>query len=152
MVMMRKHSPEDRAQIIEAARAAIEGADSVLAKPRPQAPWPAVEDKLAKWKREADEQERRFAAERAAPRPLTDYEAAQLQRAELAGLVDAQKQLVFGVLAELVAELRHDFEQKVAALAEELGQLRADRTLDRALAKGEVIDLPALPLMRKQRA
>lgn len=145
---MVTYSDEDRAQILEAARAALEATDATLATPRPELALPPAEDKLERWRREAREQEERSARERAAPRALTDWEAAQLQRNELAAMVDEQKDFFLRLLAELTAEIRHEFDQKVAALADELGQLRADRTLDRALAKGDVADLP--PLTRKR--
>jgi hypothetical protein len=53
-----------------------------------------------------------------------------------------QKDFTLRLLAQLVAEERAAFEAKIAALAEELGQLRAHVTIAKA-HKAEVIDLPA---------
>jgi hypothetical protein len=141
--MVTRYTDEERAAVLAAGRAAIEAAEAALAAPRPQITLPPVEDKLTKWKREANEQEERFARERAAGWPLTDYEVRRIEHLEhrLTGLVDEQKQLVFGVLAEIVAE----FEAKIAALSDELGQLRADANIEKA---HRVLDLPKLPLRK----
>jgi hypothetical protein len=86
--------------------------EASLKSPRPEiaASWPPVEDQLQKWKRKANEQEERFARERAAAGLLTaDAEAAARVEARLeqrlAGLVEQQRQFVLDVLAGVVAEL-----------------------------------------------
>jgi hypothetical protein len=85
-VVMSKYSDEERDHIREQARAAIADADAVLDKPRPElAEWPPCESRSQKYRREAREQEERFAAERAKSEPLTEWQAANLEH-RLAGL------------------------------------------------------------------
>jgi hypothetical protein len=153
----QQYTDEDRARIFAAAREALEAAERTLDAPRPEVAELPVEDNLAKWKREAREQEERFARERAEPQPLTEWEAAQLQRDQLAGTVEEQKRFIFDVLAEVAAELRADlraeFEAKIAEVNVELGLLRADVTISKTFAakepSGEVLDLPTLPLRKR---
>lgn len=80
---MSKYSPEERAEIMARAREALadaEGAEMTLAAPRPEtAAWPPCETRSQRWRREAAEEEQRFAAERAASQPLTEYQAANLE-------------------------------------------------------------------------
>jgi hypothetical protein len=115
LTAMTKYSPEERAAILAAGRAAIADAEATLAKPRPEIAWPPVEDRVAKWKREADEQAARFARERAA---LIDSETSQLAHDKLAGgMITAERQFILQLLAELVAELRHEFELRRSALS-----------------------------------
>ena len=134
--MSSKYTDEDRAAVLAAGRQAIADAEASLADGYVSpVPWPA-EDRVQRVARER-------AAERvptAAPHPLTEWEAARLEH-RLTGLVDEQKQLVFGVLAEIVAE----FEAKIAALSDEFGQLRADANIEKA---HRVLDLPKLPLRK----
>jgi hypothetical protein len=133
---MSRYTDEERATVLAAGRQAIADAEASLADGYVSpVPWPA-EDRVQRVARER-------AAERvrtAAPHPLTEWEAARLEH-RLAGLVDEQKQLVFGVLAEIVAE----FEAKIAALSDEFGQLRADANIEKA---HRVLDLPKLPLRK----
>jgi hypothetical protein len=144
---MTRYTHEDREQIRDAARQAIEDAEHTLDQPRPDfVPPVEVEDRVAKWRREANEQAERFACARAEPSPLTEWEMAQAQRDQLSGMVEEQKRFQLDVLAEVIAEVRHEFNLKIAELNVELGQLRADLTIAKALAKsessGEVLDLP----------
>lgn len=129
---MSSYSPEERRRIFEAAHAALESAQASLDAPRPEAVEPPVEDRVARWRREADEQSARFARERAAPEQLTEWEAAQLQRDTLSAMVEEQKEFFLRLLAEVVAEVRAEFDQQVAtlkqqvaALEDQLGQVRA---------------------------
>jgi hypothetical protein len=145
--MVSKYTDEDRARIFEAAREAIEAAEAALDAPRPEIE-PPVEDRVAKWKREADEQAERFARERAESQPLTEWEAAQFERDRLSGMVEEQKRFLLEVLAEVVAEVRGEFDQKVEALEIELGQVRAELTIMRTYSNnkktepsGEIVDL-----------
>jgi hypothetical protein len=46
-----RYSEEQKAAI----RAAIEAAEATLATPRPEVQWPPAEDRVARWRREADE-------------------------------------------------------------------------------------------------
>ena len=123
-----------------------EAAERTLAKPRPQIE-PPVEDKLAKWKREANEQAARIAAARAAEQPLTEYEAQKLEH-RLAGLVGEQKELLLGVLAHALAGMRDELiEYLEAKLAAQLDQVRAENAINNK--SGDIIELPTLPLKRK---
>jgi hypothetical protein len=148
------YSPEERAAILAAGRQALADADATLARQRPAiGEPPAEEDKLARWKREANEQEQKFARERAASQPLTEFEASRLE-VRMAALIDTelgqQKELLLAVMAHSLAAIRDEtidhLEAKIAELTAELGQLRADQTLGEP--GGEVIDQPAWP-MRK---
>ena len=148
-----RYSEEQKAAI----RAALEAAERTLAEPGPEAAdWPPCETRSQKWRREADEQAARFAAERAAAQPLSDYEAARLE-ARLAAQIGAELGEHRGLLADSLAAVREvieAFEQKVAALEQkvseltaELGSMRADATIEKAHNK--VLDLPALPLRKR---
>ena len=78
------------------------------------------EDPLTKWKREADEQEARFAREREKSRNLTDSEMARWreyfeglvasERAAAAELVRDEREFTNDVMAQVVAELRENIE------------------------------------------
>ena len=134
---MTTYSPEERRRIFEAAHVALESAQASLDAPRPEAVEPPVEDRVARWRREADEQAARFARERAAPQQLTEWEVAQLQRDTLSAMVEQQKDFFLRLLAEVVAEVRAEFDQqvaalkqKVAALEEELGQVRGAKVVE----------------------
>jgi hypothetical protein len=159
--MVTRYSDAEREQIYAAAREAIEAADRTLAEPRPELPsWPPCETRSQKWERETREREQQFAAERR-EQTLTETEAARLEHrlaAQIGTGLGEQKELLLAVLAHSLAGMRDEviehLEAKIAALGDELGALRADRTLDRALAKGEpgggeIIDLPQIPLKRK---
>ena len=145
-------SDEDRAAILEAAREAIEAAQAALDAPRAEIEPPPVEDRVARWRREADEQAARFAAERAKPWPLTEYEVAERERA--AAQVNAveyqlaeQKRFILDVVAHVVAELQDQFAERLEKLEESLGQVRAELTIAKAYSNnnnnsgGEVVDL-----------
>ena len=78
------------------------------------------EDGLAKWRREAREQEERFAREREKSRNLTDSEMARWrtyfedlvasERAAAAELVRDEREFTSDVMAHVVAELRENIE------------------------------------------
>jgi hypothetical protein len=65
--------------------------------------------------------------------------------------------LLLAVLAHALAAMRDEvleqLEAKIAALSDELGQVRADLTIARAFnnnkTDADVIDLPTLPLRRR---
>jgi hypothetical protein len=144
------YSNEDRARILEAARVALEAAQASLDEPRPQIE-PPCETRSQRWERETREREQKFAQERR-EETLTEWEAQRLEH-RLAGLVGEQKEFFLQLLAELTAELRHEFEQKVGELSAEIGQLRAEATIAKAYSNnnksGDVVDLPTLPLRRR---
>ena len=84
---------------------------------------------------------------------MTETEAARLEHrlvAQIGAGLDQQKELILQVVAGVVAEERAAFDQKIAELSAEIGQLRADLTIAKAFnnKSGEVLDLPALPLRR----
>ena len=78
------------------------------------------EDPLAKWKREAEEQEERFASERAKARNLTDSEMDRWreyfeslvagERAQVAVCIQNEREFHGDVLASVIADLRQDIE------------------------------------------
>ena len=152
---MSRYSPEDRERILAAGRQAISDAETVLNTPRPAAAdWPPVEDRVARFRREAREQAEAFAQERRST-TLAETEAARLEH-RLAGLVEQEKRLVLDVIAHALAAVRDEvvehLEQKVAELSGEVGLLRADLAVTKAInnnSGGEIIDLPALPLRRR---
>ena len=150
MTAMTAYSNEQRLEIMARAREAIESAEATLNAPRPEIE-PPVETRAQKWKREADEQAARFAAERAKSDPLTEWEAAQLEH-RLAGLVGEQKELVLQIVAGCIAELRHEFAERIERLTAELEQVRADLTIakfNNSNNSGDVVELPTLPLRRR---
>jgi hypothetical protein len=153
---MSRFSDEQRAAILARGRAAIENAERTLDQPRPDFV-PPVEDRVARWKREADEQAARFVRERAAAELVpTEYEASHFPR-----MLEQQKRLFFGVLAGVVADLRAEstefFDEfadelqerlceKISELvADQLGhaQLTLARQFNEARSSGGVIDLPS---------
>jgi hypothetical protein len=143
-VMVSKYSDDERARIFEAAREALEAAEATLNAPRPEIE-PPCETRAQKWKREADEQQRRFAEERAASEPLTEWQAANLEH-RLAGLVEHEKRLVLDVMAHSLAAVRDELiehlEAKIASLEQKVAALAISET---KTDKAEVIDLPAWP-------
>ena len=135
VIAMTTYSNEERAAILARAREALEAAEASLAAPRTEIE-PPVETRSEKWRREADEQSARFARERAQPERLTEWEAAQFQRDKLSGMIEQQKDFMLRLLAEVVAEVRAEFDQQVAALKqqvaaleEELGQVRGAKVV-----------------------
>ena len=166
-----RYTNEQRAAILAAGRDAIERAEASINAPRPAAAdWPPMEDRVARWKREADEQTARFARERAMPQPLTDWEGAQLAHA-----IAAQRQSNKKLLAHLVAELRSEHHKEFDVFTKELGvrlgdamgelfdealgQVRAETnnkiakalSNNKSKSRGVVIDLPpTFSLMRKR--
>jgi DNA anti-recombination protein RmuC len=162
-------SIENRAAILARAREALDAADLTLAKPRPEgAELPPCESRSERWRREARQQEERFAAERREQQTsLTESEAQRIEQ-RLTGVVEQQKQFVFDVLAEVVATLRAEYESDFDAFADELGKRlgdligeliaegvgRAERRLAKAFINksepsGGVIDLPKFPTRKR---
>jgi hypothetical protein len=145
--MVTRYTDEDRARIFEAAREALEAAEATLAAPRPEIE-PPCETRAQKWKREADEQAARFAAERRQSDPLTEFEASQLEH-RLAGLVEHEKRLVLDVMAHSLAAVRDEviehLEARIEKLTAELEQVRTDLTVAKFNNNnsGEIVDLPA---------
>jgi hypothetical protein len=166
VIAMSRYSIEERAAILAAGREAIERAEAALNAPRAHYE-PPVEDRLQKWKREAREQEERFARERAEPWPLTEYEAAQQQRDELTRtrMVDEERNFTKRLLASVVAELEDRADKTLDVFASTLEERLVDKIADLITDEldkfrremnnnnksGEIIDLPQLPLIRKER-
>jgi hypothetical protein len=160
------YSPQQKAALLAAGRQAIADAEATLAAPRPEIAWPVVPDKLTAWRKQVEEQEQRFARERAQPWPLTDYEQQSFAQA-----VAQQKDFNRKLLAHVVAGLREEYNKEFDAFAtelakrlgdlfaEELGPLMAEAIGERERqvrannnkSGGEVIDLP-WPLVMKRRA
>jgi hypothetical protein len=153
---MSKFTHADRERIREAARQAIENAEASIDAPRPDFV-PPGEDRVARWRREADAQTARFARERAAAEMVpTEYEAAQLPY-----MFEQQKGLFFGVLAGIVADMRRESteffdefaDELQERLCEKISELVADqlgraqreiaKQFNEARSSGGVIDLPS---------
>jgi hypothetical protein len=167
------YSNEQKAAILAAGRKALADAEASLNDGYVPVQWPPVEDRVAKWKREADEQAARFARERAAGFPLTEWEQQHLA-ITLAQQKDFNRKLLAHVVADLREEYSKEFDAFTTELAKRLGDLFADElgpllaealeererrqvratnnNNNRELSDGEVIDLPAWPLVRKRRA
>lgn len=144
---MSKFSDEERARII--------------------AECPPPEDKLAKWRREADEQEARHAKEREEASRAAQRNVVPLDELEgrIAAAVAAERDFQHQLLAHVVARLRDeaddDLERATRSLTTELADLRSALTDLRAVladergkksgdgGNGGVIDLPN-PLRRLQ--
>jgi hypothetical protein len=141
VIAMSSYSPEEQRRILEAARIALEAAEQSLAAPRAEIE-PHVESRSERWRREADEQAARFAAERRASEPLTDYQAANLEH-RLAGLVEQEKRFVLDVVGEALGEMRAElcaeFAERLEKLESAIDQVKAEQTK----SGGEVI--PAWP-------
>ena len=138
---------EDRERIMETARRNIVAGREVeadLVKRLLQIPLP---DRLTVWKRQADERE----AERVRARAelhRSEQEILRAQQEAAAGPMEFSeiKQEILGaVIAEVRAGLRAEIETAI-------GELRAELTTQRAVDRGDVIDLPALPLRRRSDA
>ena len=126
-----------------------------------------LEDPLTKWRREADEQEARFAKERAKrarsaePAPVVDIDL------RIATVVADERQYILDLMAEIIAETaarqREAIDDAMRPLLGELAQLKAaiaeqrvkicelqlsDEKMREQLAgdHSKVLDLPALPL------
>ena len=104
------------------------------------------EDPVAKWKREADEAEQRRAAAKA---ELREQEQQMIRAAQgddidrrIAAALDAYDVAVGRALAEERKRMRKEFKAALAELREELNVQRAHES-------GKVVDLPAVPLLRK---
>jgi hypothetical protein len=167
---MSRYSDEQREAIIEASRAALERADATREAAAP--PEPVVEDRLTRWRREADQQEARFRLERravlrrevehetAAPVAPIDWNTLDDRiNAAVAAAVDGERERTSQMLARVIAEIRaeatDDLERATRALTVKLGEVRValgevQLTLatERAAAKGIVLDLPN-PIARR---
>lgn len=124
-----------------------------------------VEDRVAKWKREADEQEARFAEARAKrarpaePAPVVDIDL------RIATVVADERQYILDLMAEIIAETaarqREAIDAAVLPLQAELSQVKAEAAEQKvrlceleivnanlreqlAVSRGTTIDLPAL--------
>jgi hypothetical protein len=162
--MVRKFSDTERERVLAEAHANLQRRDEAVSYVPPR------EDPVAKWKREADEQEQRFARERKRQeeRPLERRIAALEQelanaRAELRQEIDQHiaderafmLAVVGGALGEALDELRKDAKNE---LSDRLRELRVDmcelqttlaelRQVIAADRSGKVLDLPN-PLRR----
>jgi hypothetical protein len=123
---------------------------------------PPIEDRIAKWKREADEQTERKQAERERSNvEVIERRVEQRVRAALQGMIDQaigaeREHLIDLFLPELVAAMRAEISGEITSAIERayekaLGNVRADLNALRASIKrlggdGTILDLPALSL------
>ena len=178
---MSRYSPEERAAIVARTAATLQRGEADHEQPSApmhdlpredmlaEALQQPVEDRVANRRREAEEQEQRFARERrrrergAQPAPVN-------WDLRISEAVASERLFMTQVLAEAFAELterqREAIESAVRPLQAELAQVRAEAaeqkvricelqlsngSLREQLAGGHAIDLPALPL-RSSRA
>jgi hypothetical protein len=105
----------------------------------------AVEDRLGAWRtwhaeREAD-RERARANLRRSEQKMIDAAHAATAPADPTGFSERQEKILGMVVSELRAEIQTA-----------IGELRAEFNVMRSIDKGDVIDLPALPLRRRSDA
>lgn len=106
------------------------------------------ESALEKWRREAREQEDRFARERA----QRSQEAIRLEQLRvgqwdqwLRGHLNNGRAFMTESIGMALGQMRRQLRDEIA---EQIGQWRAEITIANAHNAGQVIDLPALPLRR----
>ena len=150
MWAMRQENEQRREELAAARR---ERDDDPLAEALAQ----PVEDRVDKWRREADEQEARFARQRRAEQRRRAEPASVDVDLHIAEAIADERQHVLAVIAETIAELterqREAIDDAMRPLRVELAELRisncelraANAELREQLA-GHVTDLPALPL------
>jgi molecular chaperone DnaK (HSP70) len=126
---------------------------------------PSKENKLDKWRREVREQEERFAREREKSRNLTDSEMQRWcqyfeslitsERAATAELVSNERNFQLEVMAQVLAEVRHEIEDEnkqaidaaLAGVQAHIDALRQEITRRAAVEAGDIVELPN-PLVR----
>jgi hypothetical protein len=157
-----------RRSIIEDARATVERLQRQSASWDVRSQLPPIEDKLTRWRREAEAQERAFARERAADKQREQPLLSEKTQSDASWnewcarkIDDALMEFTENVLVETVTEIQKETRAKIEAVigelrdefAEQIGQLRAEITIAKAHdTGGTVIDLPALPLRRRSDA
>ena len=77
----------------------------------------------------------------ALPRSMTADEVRQIAHDLISSVADVLVENIAAVFAS---------RKQIKQLREEIGQLRADLTIQKAHGSGEVIDLPALPLRNRR--
>jgi len=125
-----------------------------------------MESGLDKWRREAREQEERFARERRKSRNLTDSEMQRWrdyfhdlvarERAAMTELVQSERQFQLEVLTQALAEIQLDIEEQneralekaLAGLQVSINALREEIDKRAAIDAGAVVDLPNSLLQR----
>src|SRR5262245_25730438 len=158
---MSKYTPEQTA-------ASARESERLLKPPQPAAPrpepvrevsLPPFEDEVERWKREADEQEARFAAERA-EQQRQEAHAARANWSAWNEYVDgriaaalAERQHEIVELARGTVEFANAVDSRLVQLEQLLTKLSATHAAMRALddvRRGETIDMPS-PIIRRTR-
>jgi hypothetical protein len=150
-----------RRSIIEHARATVERLQRESASWDVRSRLPPDEDKLTRWRREAQAQERAFARKRAADKQREqDILTAKTQAdaswnawadRKIAAALEAHgfNRLQTDALGMTLAAERKSMREEIAAA---VGELRAEVNMQRAAERGQILDLPALPLRRRSNA
>jgi hypothetical protein len=158
VIDMSRYSDQQRDEILAEARTTLARSltreserqkDSAAADASLVDHLPPVEDRVAKWKREADEQEARFAAERRSEQDRAERECANAADLRIAELEDDVAELAKACAIatdalehELAHVTRENLELKAALAKTETKLAELELAL---VSTGAVIDLPPLP-------
>jgi hypothetical protein len=135
--MVSPFTPEDRERILQQAR-------ETLARPLPDVGFaPPLESRNDRWRREATEAEATRNAERDSR--LTDAEAAMLE-ARLVGMVESERAVILEIVGETLGLFMKQLRDEIA---EQVGLLKAETTLNRTIDKAENITELPNPLQRR---
>lgn len=162
MSVMSKFSPQQRAAILRKSLELLADDNPPGAAPSPEPPPLVFEEPVAKYKREADEQAQRFAAERAESRREEREEREAMARARALDGAEAritaleqrmdevERQIselsrAIGDFSDSVGEAMQRQDKQLEKLSAKLTEIRALDDQHRA-----VLDLPS-PLIRKER-
>ena len=104
-------------------------------------------DALTQWRAKAAERDAKWAEERTRRREAEAEHIRQQQEAAepMAAFSESQMKILGAVIAELRKQLRAEMQTAV-------GELRAEVAVARSINRGEILDLPALPLRRRSDA
>jgi hypothetical protein len=150
-----------RRSIIEDARATVERLQHQSASWDVRSQLPPIEDKLTRWRREAEAQERAFARERAADKQREQDIMTERTQSDASWNAWCDRKIAAALEAHGFNEIQTDaigmtLAEERKAMREEIqaaiDELRAELALQRAhdVPKvGEIIDLPALSLRRR---
>jgi TPP-dependent trihydroxycyclohexane-1,2-dione (THcHDO) dehydratase len=150
-----------RRSIIEDARATVERLQRQNASWDVRSQLPPIEDKLTRWRREAEAQERAFARERAADKQREQRLMDEKTQSDASWNAWADRKIAVALEAHGFNEIQTDaigmtLAEERKAMREEIqaaiGELRAELAVQRAHESGTVIDLPALPRRRSDAA
>jgi hypothetical protein len=137
---------EEKAEILAESRATIARIDKMLDR-QSLPPLPPTEDRGLRWRKEAAEAEAaRVAETERRQQSARNDRTRAIAQAIVDAAVAADRETRIDEMSELVAVLREETADQIAALTERINKMEAAeaaRSFDRAVAKaGSVIDLP----------